>query len=289
MPRSPHYIDPMNNVSKEHYRAVTAPGCDPISREEETRLFHAHRAGDPDALEKVIKANMRFALQQAGLATGRGIPLDDLVAAANAGLLIAAKKFDPERGYKFISYAVWWIRQQINKEVTDNRRNIRVNGMADKQVQRQSCIRWTMAQKLGRHPSRAEVLDEYEDQHGLIPTHWDAVQAAYGGTASLDEILNDDGEKLNGHGILADENTPDPIDNVQAEAAQAAIKDALSGLPEREADILALYFGLLGTVPHTLDQIGTMYGLTRERVRQIRNRALAELKQRRPDLSGFCE
>ena len=118
---------------------------------------------------------------------------------------------------------------------------------------------------------------------------WDDVQAAYGGTTSLDEMLTDVNGPLNGHGILADADAADPIDNVQADAAAAAIKDALSGLPEREADIIALYFGLLNTEPPTLDEIGAKYGITRERVRQIRNRGLDTLKERRPDLANFCE
>lgn len=287
MPRHVSYTHPAHHISKEQYKTMV--DAEPVTREEEKRLFLAYKAGDEEALNALIRANQRFALKWASKSMGRGLPLPDLVCAANTGLLIAAQKFDPERGYKFISYAVHWIRQQINKEVTDHRRTIRINATADKQVQQQSRIRWTLAQKLGRSPSRAEVLDAYEDEYGTLPTNWDDVQAAYGGSASLDEMLRDDGQELNGHGILADENTPDPIDTVHAEQAQAAIKDALAKLPERVADIVTLYYGLMDNLPHTLDEIGHLYGITRERTRQLRNAGLDQLKRRCPDLAALTE
>ena len=287
MPRSPQYKDPTNNINNVHFSTIASDACEPISREEEDRLFRAYKAGDMDALERIASSNLRFALQIARNTSGGGLPLDDLVCAANMGLLTAAQKFDPDRGHKFISYAVWWIRQSVNKEIADNRRNIRINALACCQVARQSRIRGELMQQLGRDPNTTEILDEYEKQYGLIPMHWEDVQVQYGGTISLDEILNDDGHPLNGHGVLADENVADPLDAYQAEAAQAAIEDALRQLSEREADIIALYYGLLGTAPLTLEEIGERHNITRERVRQLRNKALDTLRRRCPKLGAY--
>ena len=288
MPRSPVWNDPTNNLSASTFKTVGSDRCIPVSRAEETALFRRYRAGDKTALDEIVRANLRWALTQARSNTNRGLPLEDVFAAAQMGLLIAAEKFDPDKGYKFISYAVWWIKQHINKEVTDHRRTIRMHPAAEQLIPRQTAIRHALSQRLGRIPTRTEVADEYRAQHGEVPSFWDAAQAAYSGSVSIDDVIDADGTPLDGHGIIADAETLDPADTIQADEAQAAIKAALAGLPEREADIIALHYGLLGTEPHTLERIGQIYHLTRERVRQLRNRGLEMLKKRCPHLATYC-
>jgi RNA polymerase primary sigma factor len=209
---------------------------------EELDLARKIRAGDQDALQELVKRNLRFVISVAKKYQNRGLPLIDLIGEGNVGLLTAARKFDPDQGVKFISYAVWWIRQAILSSLARQGRTVRVplNRTADlSRIIKASEI---LRQKLRREPTPEEL----SQLTGL--------------SVDVDEMPDTEEEAMNR--FLTDE-----------------IELALGTLPPRDARVLRLYFGLEGGREHTLEEIGAMLGVTRERVRQLRDRALKRLRE----------
>lgn len=256
-----------------------------VTREEELELATRIRNGDTEAVDHLICANLRFVVSVAKKYRNQGVPLSDLINEGNLGLIRAAERFDGGKGVRFISYAVWWIRQAILQAIAEHGHTVRVPvsraGMLYRVGRKTSALR----QELGREPTRRELessLDVGEVEVALSSP----IARSY---LSLDAPIADgDDAKLLDY--LPDDVGPAPDVDVLDSARTASVEHALTRLREREALVLRLYFGFDGNEPMTLESIGAQLGVTRERVRQIKEKALGRL--RRSDqarvLSAFC-
>ena len=244
-----------------------------IDRDEEARLARAIRDGDPGALETLVRSNLRFVVAVAKKYQNQGVSLADLINEGNIGLIRAARKFDETKGIKFISYAVWWIRQAILQALAEQSRIVRVPLSRAGAVHRIGRRSSAMTQELGREPTLQEIAVELQVPEDEI-SHALAMSQVY---LSLDAPLvpGEDGQLLD---YLSDQFSPGPDDEVYDHALKRTIDEALGTLTEREAKVLRLYFGLGNTEPLTLVQIGERFGITRERVRQIKEKALLRLR-----------
>ena len=244
-----------------------------LTREEEQRYARAARAGDEVAKAKLINSNLRFVVNIARQYQHRGIPLADLVSEGNIGLLKAAEKFDPERGFHFTTYAVWWIRQSILKALEASSRTIRLPAHAAGIVDRIGWARTELSERLSREPSVHEIAAFLD-----VPPH------------RVTELLAVSRELLSFETPAFDDGTPaqlgdavrdhgrSPEEEAMAGVLKADINHVLGSLSRRESDILQSRFGLNGRQRLTLTELGRRYRLTKERVRQIEKRALQQLQ-----------
>jgi RNA polymerase primary sigma factor len=244
-----------------------------INREQEADLARRIRTADPSALETLVRSNLRFVVSVAKRYQNQGVSLADLINEGNIGLMRAAQKFDETKGIKFISYAVWWIRQAILQALAEQSRIVRVPLSRAGTLHRIGKRSSSLTQELGREPTLEEIAEELELSEEEIK-HTLAMAQTH---LSLDAPLvpGEDGQLLD---YVSDQFAPGPDEELYNEALQNSIDEALSTLNEREAKVLRLYFGLGDTEPLTLEQIGERFGITRERVRQIKERALARLR-----------
>jgi RNA polymerase primary sigma factor len=244
-----------------------------ITREEESVLAVGIRANDAESLDKLVRSNLRFVVSVAKKYQNQGVSLADLINEGNLGLIRAAHKFDETKGIKFISYAVWWIRQAILQALAEQSRIVRVPlnraGALHRIGKRASLLR----QELGREATQAEIADGMDVSLEEIAKTMSISQ----GHLSLDAPMSagEDSKLLD---YLADTVNPSPDELTFEKALTEAIEESLSDLKEREARILRLYFGLDGSEPMTLEEIGELLGITRERVRQIKEKALSRLR-----------
>jgi len=244
-----------------------------LTREEEAELARRIRQGDEEALDKLVRSNLRFVVSVAKKYQNQGVALGDLINEGNLGLIRAARKFDETKGIKFISYAVWWIRQAILQALAEQSRIVRVplnRAGALHRIGRRSSV---LLQELGREPTIEEIADELELSHEEVQR----TLAISQGHLSLDAPITP-GEDNRLLDYLPDQFSPGPDDELYDRALSSTIEEALGTLKEREARILRLYFGLDGQEPMTLEEIGSLLGITRERVRQIKEKALARLR-----------
>ena len=241
---------------------------------EEIDLAKKIRAGDQDALQELVKRNLRFVISVAKKYQNRGLPLIDLIGEGNVGLLTAARKFDPDQGVKFISYAVWWIRQAILAALARQGRTVRVplNRTAD--LSRIVRTSETLRQELRREPTPEEIADIT----GLAVDVVQSLAALNTTEVRLDAPLDPEGDRTLIDRFIADEQG-DPEERAMETFLSEEVEQALRTLPPRDAKVLRLYFGLDGGREHTLEEIGGMLGVTRERVRQLRDRALKRLRE----------
>jgi RNA polymerase primary sigma factor len=241
---------------------------------EEIELARKVRSGDHDAMQELVRRNLRFVISVAKKYQNRGLPLTDLIGEGNVGLMTAARKFDPDQGVKFISYAVWWIRQAILASLARQGRTVRVplNRTADlsKIVRTAEVLR----QKLRREPTPEEV----SKATGLSLEVVQSLAALNSGEVRLDAPLDPDGDRSLIERFVSDEG-PSTEDQAMDRFLAQEIESALATLPPRDAKVLRLYFGLDGGREHTLEEIGGMLGVTRERIRQLRDRALKRLRE----------
>ena len=249
----------------------------PLSRADEVRLIKRARAGCLESRQKLVTANLRFVVRIAHEYQNRGIGLDELIAEGNTGLVKAVERFDEKRGHKFITYAVWWIRQAILKALgdADSMVHTPVNQRQKRFKMKQVAER--LAQQLGQTPS----LDAVADRLGWAPAQAEDCATVANLVLSLDEVRFDDEEGESFAAALIDETADVERTAVQADL-EVALDRGLAKLSGRHAQVLREYFGLGGETPMTLGQIGVRLGLTRERVRQLRNQALSRLR----DVSG---
>jgi len=245
-----------------------------LTPQEEIDLAKKVRAGDQVAMQELAKRNLRFVISVAKKYQNRGLPLTDLIGEGNVGLLTAARKFDPDQGVKFISYAVWWIRQAILASLARQGRTVRVplNRTADlsKIVKTAEALR----QELRREPTPEEI----SSATGLSLEVVQSLAALNTGEVRLDAPLDPDGDRALIERFIA-EDLPDTEEKTMERFLSDEVEDALKALPARDAKVLKLYFGLDGGREHTLEEIGGMLGVTRERVRQLRDRALKRLRE----------
>src|SRR5688572_311689 len=244
-----------------------------INREEEVRLAQRIRVQDQEALDKLVRSNLRFVVSVAKKYQNQGVSLSDLINEGNLGLIRAAHKFDETKGIKFISYAVWWIRQAILQALAEQSRIVRVPLNRAGTLHRIGRRSNALLQELGREPSAEEIangmdisIDEVRKTISISQAH-----------LSLDAPMTpgEDNKLLD---YLPDEYNPSPSDNAFDTALKEAIQDSLDSLKPREAKILRLYYGLDSHEAMTLEEIGSVLGITRERVRQIKEKALNRLR-----------
>ena len=245
-----------------------------LTPQQEIAIAKRVRQGDQDAMQELVKRNLRFVISVAKKYQNRGLPLTDLIGEGNVGLLTAARKFDPDQGVKFISYAVWWIRQAILASLARQGRTVRVplNRTADlsKIVRTAEALR----QELRREPTPEEIAQST----GLSLDVVQSLAALNTSDVRLDAPLVPEGDRSLIERFIA-EDQADAEEQAMDSFLSEEIESALRTLPPRDAKVLRLYFGLDGGREHTLEEIGGMLGVTRERVRQLRDRALKRLRE----------
>ena len=245
-----------------------------ITPEEEIALGYKALAGDEDAVQKLARANLRFVISIAKKYQNRGVALIDLIQEGNVGLITAARKFDPDQGVKFISYAGWWIRQAILAALANQGRAVRVPLNRASDLARIFRERERLKQELGRDPSTEEVAYAAK----LTPEIVESLSTLNSSEIRLDAPIGEtDDSQLVERFIVAEASEPEEA--VEERMLNEGVTRALSTLSERDAKVIRLYYGLDGNREHTLEEIGNMLGVTRERVRQLRDRALRRLRE----------
>jgi RNA polymerase primary sigma factor len=245
-----------------------------LSREEEVALAARIHEGCEESLERLVRSNLRFVVSVAKKYQNQGVALGDLINEGNLGLIRAAHKFDETKGIKFISYAVWWIRQAILQALAEQSRIVRVPLNRAGALHRIGKRSSTLLQELGREPTVEEIAEELDISHEEVQRTLAISQTHL----SLDAPLSP-GEDNRLLDYLADQVSSGPDDETYERALSLTIEEALGTLKEREAKVLRLYFGLEpGQDPLTLEEIGALLGITRERVRQIKEKALVRLR-----------
>jgi RNA polymerase primary sigma factor len=248
---------------------------DLITAEEEATLAKRIKEGDQTALERLTKANLRFVVSVSKQYQNQGISLPDLINEGNLGLIKAAKRFDETRGFKFISYAVWWIRQSILQALAEQARIVRLPLNKIGIINKVNKAFAKLEQQLGRTPTIDELAELLEVSESDVK----ASIANTGRHVSMDAPLKegDDGSSSM-YDVLQNPESNNPEKDLIAESLRSEIERSLSTLKMREADVIRLYFGLAGQPPMTLAEIGLRFDLTRERVRQIKEKGIRKMK-----------
>ncbi|HRI42030.1 MAG: sigma-70 family RNA polymerase sigma factor [Bacteroidota bacterium] len=244
-----------------------------ITAEEEVRLAQLIKKGDAKALERLTKANLRFVVSVAKQYQNQGLTLGDLINEGNLGLIKAAQRFDETRGFKFISYAVWWIRQSILQALAEQSRIVRLPLNKIGSINKINKTFSKLEQEYEREPSPEEIAE-------AMSMNIDDIKEALrtsGRHVSMDAPLQQ-GEDSTLMDVLGDDDQPNPDHTLIKESLRREVERALYTLTTREADVIRLYFGLAGEQPMTLEEIGERFDLTRERVRQIKEKAIRRLK-----------
>lgn len=250
-------------------------GFSPLPPQEEIDLARRIRKGDEEALDKLVKANLRFVISVAKEYQGQGLPLQDLISEGNLGLIKAAQRFDETRGFKFISYAVWWIRQSILQALAEQSRVVRLPLNRVGAINKVGRALEELEKAFGREPSMDEIAQKMEMSAFEVAD----VLKTSARHLSLDEpFKEEEGNSL--LDVIESEQYHPPDGELMRESLRDEIEKVLTTLKPREAEIVRLYFGLDGDRPLTLEEIGEYFKLTRERVRQIKEKALRRLRHR---------
>lgn len=245
-----------------------------ITAEEEVELARRIKLGDHDALEKLTKANLRFVVSVSKQYQNQGLTLPDLINEGNLGLIKAAQRFDETRGFKFISYAVWWIRQSILQALAEQSRIVRLPLNKIGSINKINRAFAKLEQQYERAPTPAELAE-------CLEMSLEEVNQSLSNSArhiSMDAPLGSEDDSNNMYEVYSAEGNPSPDDNLLSKSLLMEIERSLHTLTSREADVIRLYFGLSGEHPLTLEEIGGVFDLTRERVRQIKEKALRRMK-----------
>ena len=259
-----------------------------LTRQEEIELAQAIEAGDEAAKRRMIECNLRLVVSIARRCARSGLPLSDMVQEGNLGLVRAVEKFDWRKGFKFSTYATWWIRQAIARGAADRgARAIRLPVHVDEQVGRLRRTQTRMHELLGREPSDDELAGELDMPVDKVVRLKDTAQAI----TSLDTPIGDDGAAL--QDFLEDDSAVGPDELAVEAVGREALEQVLNALPERERQVLILRFGLDSGTPRTLEEVGAVMGFSRERARQVERDALAslrspEIRARLNDLDGVA-
>jgi RNA polymerase primary sigma factor len=245
-----------------------------LTAQQEIELGRLARTGDEDAIQSLVRANLRFVISVAKKYQNRGVALVDLIQEGNVGLVTAARKFDVDQGVKFISYAVWWIRQAILAALANQGRAVRVPLNRASDLARIFRERERLKQELGREPSVTEVAEAAI----LTPEVVQSLQTLNAAEIRLDAPIGESEDSQLVERFMFEEAVR-PEEEVEERLLAEHIERALDTLTPRDARVVRLYFGLDGGREHTLEEIGNMLGVTRERVRQLRDRALKRLRE----------
>ena len=264
--------DRREDPSLQHY-LQTIGKHNLLTKEEEFELARRIRTGDKAALDKLVNSNLRFVVSVAKKFLNQGLSYMDLIAEGNIGLITAAKRFDERRDFRFISYAVWWIRQAIQKAIAEQTNTVRLPINRSQQAQKMKRVSQKLEQKYGRGIRE----DEIAEAMSLDPRKMGQIRAASRPLMSLDQPIYDDETTL--ADTLAGEDDLTPEQGYETGELEKELADAMSLLSPREKDIVARYYGLGAEETASLETIGQDINLSRERVRQIRNQALAKMRQ----------
>lgn len=244
-----------------------------LSFEEEKELSQRALSGDKDAINTLVESNLLLVVSIAKKYYGCGLPLLDLIQEGNIGLLTAARKYDGEKGFRFSTYATYWIRQSISRALGESARTIRIPANMISLLNKVKNATTNLIQTLGRQPTDVEIAEYLDEELDKVQTVLDISQV----TTSLDLPVDEDGETCMGD-LIADTGSGNMLDNLIEEANCAIVQNVLSTLSNREAEILRMRFGIDRPAPMTLEEIGKHYDLSRERIRQIENKALRKLR-----------